>query len=210
MTTTCSYTILCLGLSSSLRLQIGNSRSWFGTRQKVASAATSVTERRAWRAVIGSLVFFVVAPGTVAGWIPFRLTNWRMQPPLLAVPGLRVVGATLLVVGLVSLVESFLRFAIVGLGTPAPVAPPTRLVISGQYRHVRNPMYVAVLAIVIGQSLVLGSVVLLRYAVLVWLVVHAFVLLYEEPALKAQFGPSYDAYRENVGRWWPRIRPWRG
>lgn len=152
----------------------------------------------------------MVAPGTVAGWVPFWLTKWRMRPPLLGASGLRVVGATLVIVGLASLVESFLRFAIVGLGTPAPLAPPTRLVISGQYRHVRNPMYVAVLAIVIGQGFVLGSVVLLRYAVVVWLLVYAFVLLYEEPTLRAQFGPLYDAYRQNVRRWWPRIRPWRG
>lgn len=169
-----------------------------------------MTERRAWGAVIGSLVFLVVAPGTVAGWVPFWLTRWRVQPPLLGAPGLRMVGATLIIVGLASLVESFLRFAIVGLGTPAPVAPPTRLVISGQYRYVRNPMYVAVLAIVVGQGLMLGSVVLLRYAVVLWLLVHAFVRLYEEPTLKGKFGSSYDAYRQNVRRWWPRIRPWSG
>jgi protein-S-isoprenylcysteine O-methyltransferase Ste14 len=169
-----------------------------------------MTERRAWWAVIGSLVFLVVAPGTVAGWVPFWLTRWRMQPPLLGTPGLRVVGATLIMIGLASLVESFLRFAVVGLGTPAPVAPPTRLVISGQYRHVRNPMYLAILAIVVGQGLVLGSVVLLQYGLLVWLLVHVFVLLYEEPTLRAQFGPSYDAYCRNVRRWWPRIGPWSG
>jgi len=194
-------------LLGKLDRRVLRSQFWSGCRR---SATTSVTERRAWWAIGGSLVFFVVAPGTVAGWVPFWLTKWRMQPPLLGAPGLRVVGATLIIVGLASLAESFLRFAIVGLGTPAPVAPPTRLVISGQYRHVRNPMYVAVLAIVIGQGLVLGSVVLLRYAVVVWLLVYAFVLLYEEPTLNAQFGPLYDAYRQNVRRFWPRIRPWSG
>ena len=131
-----------------------------------------------------------------------------MRPPLLGASGLRVVGATLVIVGLASLVESFLRFAIVGLGTPAPLAPPTRLVISGQYRHVRNPMYVAVLAIVIGQGFVLGSVVLLRYAVVVWLLVYAFVLLYEEPALRKMFGAEYEEYCRNVRRWVPRMRAW--
>jgi protein-S-isoprenylcysteine O-methyltransferase Ste14 len=168
----------------------------------------TVTERRAWRAIIGSLVFLLVAPGTVAGWVPFWLTGWRVRPPLLGASSLRVVGAALIILGVASLVESFLRFAIVGLGTPAPVAPPSRLVISGQYRHVRNPMYVAVVAILIGQALVLGSAVLLRYAAVVWLLFYAFTLLYEEPALRAQFGSSYEAYRQNVRRWWPRIRPW--
>ena len=119
-----------------------------------------------------------------------------------------VVGTVLIVGGVASLVESFARFAFKGLGTPAPVAPPTQLVMSGQYRYVRNPMYVAVLAILLGQSLVLGSVRLLAYAALVWVVIHVWVLAYEEPTLTRTFGPSYVAYREQVRRWWPRVRPW--
>jgi protein-S-isoprenylcysteine O-methyltransferase Ste14 len=158
--------------------------------------------------IAGSLLFFVVAPGTVAGWVPFWLTRWRVGPPLLGLPGSRVAGGALVLAGLASLLESFLRFALVGLGTPAPLAPPTRLVISGQYRHVRNPMYVAVVAIVLGQAFLLGSVELLAYAVVLWCGFEAFVLLYEEPALRARFGSSYDAYRRNVRRWWPRLRPW--
>lgn len=133
-----------------------------------------------------------------------------MQAPLLDVAALRVVGAALVIVGLASLVESFVRFALVGLGTPAPIAPPTRLVVSGQYRHVRNPMYLAILAVLVGQSFLLGSAELLVYAVLVGLVFHAWVLLHEEPKLTARFGPSYEAYRRNVRRWWPRGRPWSG
>ncbi len=113
-------------------------------------------ERR-WAAVAGSLVFLVLVPGTVAGAIPFWMTGWRVHPPLLGLPASRVVGGVLVLLGLASLVESILRFAVVGLGTPAPVAPPTRLVISGQYRLVRNPMYVAVVAIVLGQALLLDA-----------------------------------------------------
>lgn len=172
--------------------------------------ATSVTERRALWTYLGSLAFFLLAPGTIAGWVPLWLTGWRTQPPLLGVPGLRVGGAILLIIGLASLVESFLRFATVGLGTPAPIAPPKRLVVSGQYRHVRNPMYVAILAMLVGQSLILGSALLLRYALAVWLLFHTWVLIYEEPKLIDLFGPSYTAYRQNVKRWWPRIRPWTG
>ena len=169
-----------------------------------------MTERRAWWASVGSLVFFLLAPGTVAGWVPYWLTGWHMHAPFFGLRTLRVVGAALLVVGLASLVDSFVRFAIVGLGTPAPVAPPSHLVVSGQYRHVRNPMYVAILMLLVGQSLLLGSVVLLRYALLVWALFHAFVQLYEEPTLAARFGRSYEAYRKHVGRWWPRIKPWSG
>jgi protein-S-isoprenylcysteine O-methyltransferase Ste14 len=133
-----------------------------------------------------------------------------MEAPLLGVPGIRVVGALLAIAGLTSLVECFGRFAFVGLGTPAPVAPPKHLVVSGQYRHVRNPMYLAVLAIVVGQGLFLGSAPLLRYAAFVWLVFHVVVLVYEEPTLADQFQESYAAYRRNVRRWWPRVKPWRG
>jgi protein-S-isoprenylcysteine O-methyltransferase Ste14 len=166
--------------------------------------------RRPWWALLGSLAFFVVAPGTVAGWIPYWLTGWRMQAPLLGAAILRVVGGILIVLGLASLVESFARFALIGRGTPAPVAPPERLVVSGQYRYVRNPMYVAVLAITFGQALLLGSEVLLWYTVGLWLLVFAFVLVYEEPTLAQQFGSSYEEYRRNVRRWWPRITPWKG
>lgn len=161
-----------------------------------------------WRPLLGSLLFFVVAPGTIAGYLPYRITRWRMQPALLPVPGLRVLGGVLIGVGLVSLVECFLRFALVGLGTPAPVAPPRELVVSGQYRHVRNPMYVAIMAILIGQSLLFGDTTMLAFAAGIWLMFHVWVLIHEEPSLADRFGESYATYRRNVRRWWPRLRPW--
>ena len=167
-----------------------------------------MSERKGPWVVVGSLVFFALAPGSVAGLIPFWLTGWRPQAPFLGAPVLGVLGAAMVLVGVGSLVESFARFAIKGLGTPAPIAPPVRLVVSGQYRHVRNPMYAAILIIVVGQSLILGSVVLLQYAAALFLIFHAFVVLYEEPKLSAQFGSSYSDYRGNVRRWWPRARPW--
>lgn len=161
------------------------------------------------RALLGSLLFFLAAPGTVAGAVPYWLTRWRMEPPLLPVPGLRVAGALVIGAGVASLLDSFLRFALIGLGTPAPIAPTRTLVVSGQYRHVRNPMYFAVVAIVLGQGLLLGSARVLTYGALAWLVMHVFVLLYEEPKLTEHYGTSYDAYRRNVRRWWPRLRAWR-
>jgi protein-S-isoprenylcysteine O-methyltransferase Ste14 len=172
--------------------------------------AIAMSARGHWRRLLGSLLFFVVAPGTIAGWIPYRLTRWQMQPPYLPVPGLRAAGALLIAIGLASLVECFLRFALVGLGTPAPVAPPKELVVSGQYRYVRNPMYVAIMALLLGQSLLLGRTLLLRYAAGIWLMFHVWVLVYEEPSLKDRFGAAYDTYRRHVRRWWPRLRPWRG
>lgn len=141
--------------------------------------------------------------------MPYWLTRWRMQSPLLPIPGLRVAGVVLIVAGIASLLDSFLRFALIGLGTPAPIAPTKTLVVSGQYRHVRNPMYVAVVAIVLGQGLLLGSGRVLAYGAVAWLVMHVFVRLYEEPKLAGRYGTSYEAYRRHVRRWWPRLRPWR-
>ena len=158
--------------------------------------------------VLGSFVFFWIAPGTVAGWVPYALSRWRMQPPLLGVASLRIVGGVLATMGVAGLVECFARFAITGRGTPAPIAPPERLVVSGFYRYVRNPMYVFVLAAITGQALLLGNSVLLEYAGVVWLLFHGFVLVYEEPILRRQFGPSYEAYRKHVPRWFPRLTPW--
>jgi protein-S-isoprenylcysteine O-methyltransferase Ste14 len=156
----------------------------------------------------GSAVFFVLAPGTIAGWIPYMLTRWRFQPAFLGLPVLRIAGAVMLLAGLSVLVDSFLRFALEGHGTPAPVVPPEQLVVTGLYRHVRNPMYVAVLLIIAGQALLFGSLALVAYAAVAWLAFHTFVLLYEEPTLRRRFGASYDLYRQHVGRWVPQVRGW--
>jgi protein-S-isoprenylcysteine O-methyltransferase Ste14 len=107
-------------------------------------------------------------------------------------------------------VESFARFALKGIGTPAPVAPTRHLVVSGLYRHVRNPMYVGVVLAIVGQALWLGSMALLGYAAAVFAAFFLFVLLYEEPALRRQFGAEYESYRRHVPRWLPRIQPWKG
>jgi protein-S-isoprenylcysteine O-methyltransferase Ste14 len=116
----------------------------------------------------------------------------------------------LLVIALPVLVSAFVRFARDGLGTPAPVAPTERLVVTGAYRYVRNPMYVAVLSAIVGQGLLLGQTVLLGYAALVALLVVSFVRLYEEPVLRRQFGEEYEAYRRAVPGWLPRLHPWKG
>lgn len=161
------------------------------------------------RAAAGSLAFFVVAPGVVAGLLPWWLTGWVAAEPLPFWLPFRIVGALLLVAGAALLVHAFVRFVVDGLGTPAPVAPPERLVVSGFYRFVRNPMYVAVLAVIVGQALLLGRLVLLAYAAAFFAAVAAFVRWHEEPALARQFGGDYRRYRSNVPAWWPRLRPYR-
>jgi len=133
-----------------------------------------------------------------------------MAPPLLGFSAFRVLGALLICAGLPLLLDSFARFALQGLGTPAPVAPPKHLVVSGLYRYVRNPMYVAVSSLIFGQGLLFGSVQVLKYGVAVLVGFHLFVLLYEEPVLRDKFGPEYDSYCRNVRRWWPRMKAWQG
>jgi protein-S-isoprenylcysteine O-methyltransferase Ste14 len=156
-------------------------------------------------AAVTSLVFFVLAPGVVAGWIPWRLTHWRLRP-LPGAPALRGLGLVLIAAGVAVLVHTFVRFVREGIGTPAPIAPTRRLVVGGLYRYVRNPMYLAVVATIVGQALALGQLPLLKYAALVGAAMVAFVRLYEEPTLRRQFGADYDAYRRAVPGWWPRLR----
>jgi len=160
-------------------------------------------------ALIGSAIFLVIAPGTLAFYIPWRMSGWRFAPTLLGFSGFRVIGVILMAPGLPVLLDSFARFAIQGLGTPAPVAPPQRLVVTGLYRHVRNPMYVAVLSLIFGQGLLFGSVGLLEYGVFVWLGFFLFVVLYEEPTLRGKFGAEYEEFCAHVPRWIPRLRPWK-
>jgi protein-S-isoprenylcysteine O-methyltransferase Ste14 len=153
-------------------------------------------------------VFLVLAPGVVAGLVPWLLTDWKVEEPLPHWLPLRVIGAVLLVAGLAVLVHAFARFVREGFGTPAPVAPTERLVVGGLYRYVRNPMYLAVASIIVGQALLLGQLILLPYAALFGLAVWAFVRWYEEPTLERQFGAQYDEYRRAVPAWWPRRTPW--
>jgi protein-S-isoprenylcysteine O-methyltransferase Ste14 len=161
-------------------------------------------------AIIGSALFFVVAPFLLAGVVPWWMTRWQFQPPLFDLFSTRILGVLLILGGVPGLVDSFARFALEGLGTPAPVAPTRHLVVGGLYRYVRNPMYVSVVAGILGQALLFGDWRLLLYGGLFWLVCHAFVLAYEEPTLLKTFGKEYETYRANVPRWLPRSRPWDG
>ena len=158
-------------------------------------------------AALGSLVFLLVAPGVAAGVIPWLVTGWKAEGD---VPGaLQVAGVVLAGAGVGFLLHAFARFVVEGLGTPAPVAPPEHLVVGGVYRYVRNPMYLAVTAAILGQAAILGSGALVVYAAIFLVTTVAFVRLYEEPHLTAQFGAQYAAYRAAVPGWWPRLSPWR-
>jgi protein-S-isoprenylcysteine O-methyltransferase Ste14 len=153
-------------------------------------------------------VFFAVAPGVVTGLIPWWLTRWQVRGPLARGAPLRLIGLIMLAGAAIVLIHSFVRFVADGRGTPAPVAPTERLVISGMYRYVRNPMYLAVVTGITGQALALGQYPLLAYAAVVWAATATFARWYEEPTLTRQFGAQYAAYRRAVPAWLPRARPW--
>lgn len=166
--------------------------------------------RRRLLAIVGSLVFLFVAPGSIAGYVPWWISQWRMLPPLFGLEAVRWLGVGLILVGVVVLIDAFARFAWRGLGTPAPTFPTKRLVVTGLYRHVRNPMYCAIIGMILGQGLLLGDVRLFAYDALVWWSFHLFVLGYEEPTLQRTYGGDYAAFRAAVPRWIPRRRAWRG
>lgn len=160
--------------------------------------------------IIGSSIFLVLAPGTVAGYVPWLISRWRFEAPMSGWFAFRIAGVLLIVAGAPVIIDSFARFALQGFGTPAPVFPPRRLVVTGFYRFVRNPMYAAVLALVFGQGLLFGNARLLVYGAAVALGFHLFVVVYEEPALRVAFGNEYDAFRAAVPRWIPHLIPWSG
>jgi protein-S-isoprenylcysteine O-methyltransferase Ste14 len=160
-------------------------------------------------AVLGSAVFFVVAPCTLAGLVPWWITHWEFQPPFFDFAATRAVGIVFIVAGLPGIVDSFVRFALQGLGTPAPIAPPPKLVVTGLYRYVRNPIYVALVAVILGEAVLFGDQRLLAYGALLWLFFHVWVMGLEEPELVSRFGTQYEAFRAAVPRWIPRLTPWR-
>jgi protein-S-isoprenylcysteine O-methyltransferase Ste14 len=153
-------------------------------------------------ATAGSAIFLVIAPGVVAGLVPWYLTGWQAGSGYPA-PA-RITGAALTGAGVLVLFAAFAQFAIQGQGTPAPPAPTEQLVVAGLYRYVRNPMYLAVLALITGQALLLSRPVLLGYAATVAAAFIAFVYGYEEPTLAQRYGAQYQAYRRAVPGWWPR------
>ena len=160
-------------------------------------------------AAAGSSVFFAAAPGVVAGLVPWVLTGWEAgDAPGWAGP-VRAAGAVLLVACAAVLVHAFVRFVREGRGTPAPIAPTERLVVGGLYRHVRNPMYVAVVGAIIGQGLLLARPVLFAYAAVAGAGMAAFARWHEEPVLAARYGADYATYRRAVPGWVPRLRPWQ-
>ena len=155
---------------------------------------------------IGTVLFVLTVPGTVVVCIPYVLCRWTFAAPLFAIGAGRWFGVALIVGALPIFFDFVVRFVREGKGTPAPVAPTLRLVVGGTFRYVRNPGYIAVVSLLVGQALLFGSGAVLLYAFTVAAGFHLFVVLYEEPTLRRQFGAAYEAYCRDVPRWLPRWR----
>jgi len=155
------------------------------------------------RPILNTLLFTVLVPGTVAGWLPYRLHG---DSPATSSLVLRMIGMLLIAIGTaIYLHTAFWGFALRGRGTPAPIAPTRKLVVEGLHRYVRNPMYIGVATIVLGQAVLFQSWHVLEYLVIVLAIVQFFVVFYEERTLARQFGQEYEDYKRRVPRWIPRF-----
>jgi protein-S-isoprenylcysteine O-methyltransferase Ste14 len=153
---------------------------------------------------IATVFFVIVFPGTVVVWIPYELSGeWSFGTSFFGIELTRWVGAATVLAALPIFADFLIRFVREGFGTPAPIAPPRKLVVGGSFRYCRNPGYVAVVSLVVGQGLFFASTSVLIYAVCLWLAFHLFVVLYEEPNLRRRFGAEYEEYRRRVPRWIP-------
>jgi protein-S-isoprenylcysteine O-methyltransferase Ste14 len=155
--------------------------------------------------LIRALTYATLFIGLVLVFLPVRVLSGSGITPVPVIGIWQVAGMILTGVGAAIALSCILAFVFLGKGTPAPFDPPRRLVVRGPYRFVRNPMYVGAGLALAGAALFYGSIPLLIYAVLFGLMMHAFVLLYEEPTLRGAFGADYEAYCGNVGRWWPKL-----
>jgi protein-S-isoprenylcysteine O-methyltransferase Ste14 len=156
-----------------------------------------------------TLIFTIVAPGTVAGLLPWLIAGAAPESlpfdPTMQFGAFRHVGWILVAIGAAGYLLCAFHFTFEGKGTPFPLDAPTTFVAVGLYRFVRNPMYVTVGTIVLGEMLLYENANLLLYFGALWLVFHCFVVFYEEPHLRRLFGGEYEGYCVLVPRWFPQL-----
>jgi protein-S-isoprenylcysteine O-methyltransferase Ste14 len=148
-----------------------------------------------------TLLFTVIVPGTVTVLVPYWILSsadeWNAAWPA----ALRLAALAPILAGVCIYARCAFDFVSAGRGTPAPIDPPTELVVRGLYRFTRNPMYVGVLTLLVGEALWFGSARLLLYAAGMFAVFHVFIVAYEEPGLRRRFGDAYGRYCARVPRW---------
>jgi len=158
--------------------------------------------RRFWP-IVNTLLFTIFVPGTVAILIPRWLVGGFSRPQGGV---LTWIGGIAFVTGAAIYFRCAWEFAARGLGTPAPIAPTKFLVTTALHRYVRNPMYLGVALAILAEAAMFRSVHVAEYAGIMLLIAHLFVVFYEEPTLRRQFGESYEQYRRSVPRWVPRLK----
>jgi protein-S-isoprenylcysteine O-methyltransferase Ste14 len=151
--------------------------------------------------LLNTLLFTILVPGLVTVGVPYLLVGGVPTPGR---GPLAWLGLLCLILGASIYFRTAWEFAVRGLGTPAPIAPTKFLVVSGLHRYVRNPMYLGVALVIMGEAALFRAVHLVEYAVV--MIANMFVMLYEEPTLRRQFGESYEEYRRTVPRWIPRFK----
>jgi protein-S-isoprenylcysteine O-methyltransferase Ste14 len=159
-------------------------------------------------AAVGSIAWFAITAGAGIVWAPWAITGFHVAYESTAGRVLQLAGILLIGIGLIPIVATFAQFARTG-GTPMPGVMTERLVVSGFNRYVRNPIYLGVLLIVVGEALLLGQPLLLVYAAAIWFGAAVFVRYYEEPALERRFGAAYENYRRAVPAWLPNRHGWK-
>ncbi len=166
--------------------------------------------RRFW-AALGSLLFFVIAPGTIVGLVPWSITDWQLRPAFFGFEALRFWQAQHSRSSASSCSSVFRALRVEGLwNARTDRAAEQKLVMTGFYRRVRNPIYVGLVTIVFGEALILGDDRLVVYAAILWLFFHFWMLVIEEPTLERSFGDEFANFKANVPRWLPRLTPWAG
>jgi protein-S-isoprenylcysteine O-methyltransferase Ste14 len=158
--------------------------------------------------LVSALFTLFGGPAFLLGYFPYTLTQFRIPPG--QAPGHLLTSVLLIAAGLGPLLESIVRFIVVGHGTLVPTSPTEHLVVSGLYRFVRNPMYIGVLTAILGQGLLFASRSMIEYFAIVFVGFHLFVCAYEEPTLRRRYPVEYPRYSQHVRRWLPRLSPWTG
>ena len=153
-----------------------------------------------------TILFSIFVPGTVVGVIPYLILTRGPHIPVFSSGVARYAGVVPVIAGVLIFLTSARNFVTLGKGTPAPVDPPKRLVTSGPFRVVRNPMYVSGILILLGEFIISGSGAILLYLFFIWLIFHLFIIFYEEPHLMKVFGTPYEKYCSEVPRWMPHLR----
>lgn len=150
-----------------------------------------------------SLFWTVLMPGTVTIYIPYLIVTRWSPAAITRLGAAQLLSLIPILLGAAILLHCIRSFAVIGRGTLSPLDAPRLLVIKGLYRYIRNPMYVGVILILLGEALLFESLVLLEYAAGCFVLFNLMIMLYEEPALRSRFGESYLRYCRAVGRWLP-------